>query len=370
MKLSRALAISRKEVRHILRDPFTLLLALVLPVLTTIIFGYAIEFNMRNIPTAVHDGDRTLSSRTLLESFGSSRYYLLEPATGTPEAVQALSADRARAAIIIEPGFEARLRSGRGAKAQLIIDGSDNSAAGAILGYLAGVQSIAAARLLDPAPPPSAIALEPRFLFNPELNSRWFIVPGLTVVVIAILSILLTSLTVAREWENGSMELLLSTPVEPVEIIVGKLLPYTVMGLAGMFLIYLGARVVFSVPFAGSHLAYLLASALFLAACLGQGLLISVLLRKQQLSMQFAMLSGLLPSILLSGFIFPIEHMPLFFRILTSILPPRWFILASRQIHLQGAGIADIAQPLLMLSLIAAALVGLASRKFKRDLEP
>ncbi|MCM2322018.1 MAG: ABC transporter permease [Oligoflexia bacterium] len=370
MKFSRALSIARKESRHVLRDPFTLILALGLPVLITVIFGFAIEFNMKDIPTAVHDGDRTQSSRRLIEAFGSSSYFLFDRVPSAADALRTLTADRNRAALIIEPGFEANLRSGRGAQAQLILDGADNSATGSVLGYLAGLQTIAARNLLDPAPPPPAIELRTRYLFNAELNSRWFIVPGLTVVVVAILSILLTSLTVAREWENGSMELLLSTPVEPSEIIVGKLLPYTALGFGAIGLIYLAARTVFEVPFLGSHLAYLLCSGLFLAACLAQGLLISVLVRRQQLSMQFAMISGLLPSILLSGFIFPVEHMPLFFRVLTAVLPPRWFILASRSIFLEGAGIGGVLVPLLALTLIAGALITVATRKFKRDVEP
>ena len=212
--------------------------------------------------------------------------------------------------------------------------------------------------------------LRTRFLFNPELNSRWFIVTGLFVVAVGVLSILLTALTVAREWETGSMELLLSTPVRPLEIILGKLAPYMGLCLGAVALVYAAARLAFGVPFRGNHLVFLLACVLFLACTLAQGLLISVVTRQQQLAMQLSNITGLLPATLLSGFIFPVESMPLFFRVLTSLLPPRWFIDCCRGIFLKGAGLRELAVPLGALTLIATGLILLATKKFKRDLEP
>jgi ABC-2 type transport system permease protein len=231
------------------------------------------------------------------------------------------------------------------------------------------MQSLAA-RKITGHPLPEPVALKTRFLYNPELNSRWFVVPGLMVVVLGILSILLTALTVAREWENGSMELLLSTPVEPVEIILGKLGPYLVLGLGAIAFVYLMARLGFGVPFRGNYLVFFAGCGLFLITYLAQGLLISVLTRRQQLAMQFSMMTGLLPSILLSGFIFPIESMPRFFRILTGALPARWFMIICRDVFLKGSGVFDLRYPFLALGIISVAMVTVSSRNFKKDLEP
>ena len=209
----RALAIARKEVFHILRDPTTLGAALVLPVFMVIMFGVAIEFNVKHVVLAVSDSDQSQSSRRLLDTFGSSEYFLIDRVSSPHEAITKVASEKARAALIVPPRFEQDLFAGRNAEAQVLVDGSDNSTVGPVLGYVGSIQSIASRRIgdFDMTPP---YEMRTRFLFNPELNSRWFVIPGLTVVVMSILSILLTALTVAREWENGSMELLLSTPVQ------------------------------------------------------------------------------------------------------------------------------------------------------------
>ena len=365
----RAAAISRKEIFHILRDPFTLALALVLPVFMVLVFGFAIEFNVKNVALAVSDSDRTASSRRLLDTFGSARYFLIRPVVSPYEAVREVAAERARAALIIPPRFETDLFAGRGADAQVLIDGSEGATVGPVLGYVASIQNIASRRIAG-FDPPKGYDLRTRFLFNPELNSRWFVIPGLTVVIMAMLSILLTALTVAREWENGSMELLLSTPVRPLEIIVGKLAPYGAMGIMAEIFVYVIARTVFGIPFEGSLLVFSLGCLLFLVTYLAQGLLISVVTRKQQVAIQFAMMSGLLPSNLLSGFIFPIESMPAFFQYLTMIFPARWFMKIARDTFLKGSGFIDLAGPFFALALLCAAMVFLSVRRFKRDLEP
>jgi ABC-2 type transport system permease protein len=365
----RALAIARKEVFHILRDPTTLGAALVLPVFMVVMFGVAIEFNVKNVALAVSDADRTQSSRSLLDTFGSSGYFLIHRVHSPQEGITDVTAERARAALIIPPRFEQDLFNGRGAEAQILVDGSDNSTVGPVLGYVGSIQTMASRRIggFNPAPP---YEIRTRFLFNPELNSRWFVIPGLTAVVMAILSILLTSLTVAREWENGSMELLLSTPVQPLEIIFGKLAPYGVLGIVAVIFVYVIARTIFGVPFVGSLWVFGLGTLLFLVTYLAQGLLISVITRKQTISMQLAMISGMLPSTLLSGFIFPIESMPKFFQYFTMILPARWFVRIARDTFLKGSSLLELTGPFLALALICTLMILLASRRFKRDLEP
>ncbi len=365
----RSLAVARKEVYHILRDPTTLGAALVLPVFMVVMFGVAIEFNVKNVALAVSDSDQTQSSRRLLDTFGSSDYFLIHRVSSPHDAFTEVSAEHARAALIIPPRFERDLFAGRGAEAQILVDGSDNSTVGPVLGYVSSIQNIASQRIgdFDPTPP---YEIRTRFLFNPELNSKWFVIPGLTVVVMSILSILLTALTVAREWENGSMELLLSTPVQPLEIIVGKLAPYGILGIIAVVFVYVIARTVFGVPFVGNLWVFGLGCLLFLITYLAQGLLISVVTRKQTVAMQFAMISGYLPSNLLSGFIFPIASMPPFFQYFTMILPARWFMLIARDTFLKGSSLIELGGPFLALMFFCVLMIFLATRRFKRDLEP
>lgn len=368
--LRRALSIAKKEKFHILRDPFTLTMATILPVLLVLIFGLAIEFNVKDIGLTVHDSDRTFSSRKLVEVFSSSQYFkITQNQSSTENAINNLDSEKSKAILIIEPDFEHSLLSDGSAKVQFFLDGADNSTAGVILGYLGGIQQAAALKLTGQEGQPF-IKLKTRYLFNPELSSPWFVVPGLAVVVIAILSILLTALTVAREWENGSMELLLSTPVQPLEIIIGKLIPYTIIGLAAVLLVVSVAIFGFKIPFAGNIFLFGFGSLVFLIACLAQGMLISVLIRTQQLSMQVAMITGLLPSLLLSGFIFPLESMPTVFQNFTSILPSKWFMIISRGIFLKGADLIDLKIPFFGLFILSSILIVTATKKFKKDLEP
>jgi len=369
MNWGRASSIARKEVAHIVRDPFTLALALVLPVFMVLIFGVAMEFNVKEIPMALLDSDQSARSRELVESFTSSNYFKARGVRSSVEGVSELQGEKARALLVIPPQFQKDLQSGRGAKIQILIDGADNSTVSSIGGYLGDIQQRAQPKLLGITSVPP-FEMRTRFLFNEELNSKWFVVPGLVVVVMSILSILLTALTVAREWENGSMELLLSTPVQPSEIIVGKLAPYAALGLGAVGLVYVIARLVFSVPFTGNHLVFLLGCILFLITYLAQGLLISVTARQQQVAMQFAMLSGLLPSQLLSGFIFPVESMPKFFQILTMVIPARWFMEISRQCFLQGSSLWEMKWDFIALIIIGSTMLTIAVRKFKRDVEP
>jgi len=365
---SRVGAIAKKEVFHIWRDPFTMALALGIPMMMLLVYGVAIDFNIRDISLSVHDSDRTQASRRLVDTFTSSHYFSVRPALSPAAALQDVIGEQARAGLIIPARFEKDLLAGRGTQAQLLLDGADNSTVGPVLGYLGGIQAISSMRI-GGFSPPALYDLRTRFLFNPELNSRWFVVPGLSVVVMAILSILLTALTVAREWENGSMELLLSTPVQPLEIIIGKLAPYAGLGVLAQALAYTIARAVFHVPFVGNLLIFSLGCLLCLATYLAQGIFISVTTRNQQVAMQFSMLSGMLPSNMLSGFVFPIASMPIFFRYLTVIFPARWFMEIARDTYLKGSNILDLWLPFSMLILLCTWMITGSVRRFKKDLE-
>jgi ABC-2 type transport system permease protein len=365
---SRAMSIARKESRHIRRDSVTLAAALGLPVLLVCFFGFVIDLNVREVGLLVADGDNTRASRQLTELFSSSGYFKVTHAVSAAEATKALGDERAKAAVVIEPEFERNIRAGRPASAQVLLDGADNAFAGTVLAYLFGIQDSASRRLAGA--PPAKAEIRARYLFNPELNSKWFIVPGIFVIVVGLISSLLTALTVAREWENGSMELLLSTPVRPLEIIFGKIAPYLVLCLAGVALVYGMARIVFDVPFMGSHVLFLLATGLFLVATMAQGLVISVVTRQQQLAFQLAMNTGMLPIQMLSGFIFPVESMTRPFQILTAIIPARWYMTLTRSLFLRAPTLLMIAPALAALSALAAVFVWFALKKFKTDLEP
>lgn len=367
---SSILAVAKKEVFHIVRDPFTLAMALGMPVVMVLFFGLAIEFNLDRIPIAVFDGSKSAESRDLIRTFSSSKYFIPRYVYGPSQALQQVDEGAAHAALVIPPDYAKQLTLFRESSVQILVDGTDNASAGSILGYLSGIQGMALKKEFGSLAARPTVEVKSRFLYNPELNSRWFVVPGLAAVVIAVLSILLTALTVAREWENGSMELLLGTPIRPIEIILGKLMPYCVMGLVAVLFVFIMAQVVFEVPFLGSFFFYFLACLIFLSTYLAQGLLISVVARKQQLSMQIAMLTGLLPTILLSGFIYPNEHMPDFFYYLTMLLPARWFISVSRKLFLQGAGFVEIWPSLLIMCLLLAGMIFMAAKKFKKDVEP
>jgi ABC-2 type transport system permease protein len=279
-----------------------------------------------------------------------------------------VAAERAKAALVIPPRFEKDLLAGRAGRAQILIDGADNSTVGPVSDYVATIQTLASERIAGADLTPS-YELRTRFLFNPELNSRWFVIPGLTVVIMAILSIFLTALTVAREWENGSMELLLSTPIEPLEIIVGKAAPYALLASVSISFVYVIARTVFGVPFVGHLWVFALGCAIFLVTYLAQGLLISITTRQQTIAMQVSMLTGMLPSNMLSGFIFPIASMPKFFWYFTMLLPARWFMVIARHTFLEGSSLAQLVGPFAALSVSCVVMVTLATRKFKRTRE-
>lgn len=366
--VKRTLAIAKKEFFHVWRDPFTMSLAFLLPILTVFIFGYAMEFNSKEIQTTYLDLDKTQSSRKFIEIMGSSNYFKHSPALTADLGIKEIEADRAKAFVYIGPDFEKGLFSGAPQDVQVIIDGSEGSFVGSITGYLAEIRFRAVKSILDKEIKPN-VDMRTRYLFNPELNSRWFSIPGIVVVIMGILCSLLTTLTVAKEWENGSMELLLSTPVKPIEIIIGKLIPYAAICLGSVVMVYVLARLWFGVPFVGSQLIFWGGCFVFLAGYLAFGLVISVLIREQLPAMQAGIIAGMLPTTLLSGFIYPIANMPEIFKNVTMLLPARWFMLISREQFLKGSDIYSLFVPLVFLLSLTVFFIFLAVKMFKKDLE-
>ncbi len=367
----RAAAIFSKEFKHIFRDPFTLIMALLLPLLIVLILGNSIEFNVRAINLAYHDADRSESSRQLIDAFGSSNYFRPYPIANPSTGFDDILAERARAVVIVPPGFEKEILAGRTGDVQLMLDGADNSSIMAIMNYLATINQNAQMKIqnIPKYMATSPLTFKTRYLFNPELNSRWFSVPGLAAVIIALVAIMLTTLTICREWEKGSMEMLLSTPATTLEIIVGKVLPYAILSFIGFILVFIVARMVFGVPFVGSYTILILGTLLFILGYLAMGLYISVSTHKQEVAIQFAMIVGLLPTVILSGFVFPVEYMGRAYRAVSDVFPARFYIDITRDQFLKGSHITDLWIQFAALAAIALILLIACLTRFKRTLE-
>ncbi len=373
--IRRVFSIAAKEAKHIRRDPFTLAVSLILPLVFVGFFGFVIDLDYKHMPLLVRDNDQSSYSRRLIQAADSCGYFDVSLIHTPAEAEKKVFQNDTKSLLIIDTDFAkniVRAAPERPAKLQLLVDGSDNAQAAILSNYMQGVvqavQALFSSQQAEATP--SANALRTRFLFNPELNSRWFIVPALSTIIIGFLAIILTALTVAKEWENGSMELLLSTPASPLEIVLGKLLPYLALTFFDVMVVFVLALLVFQIPFLGNFFLYLAACAIYITGAAALGLLISVLTRQQQAAIQFGFAVGLLPSFIFSGFIFPIENMPLFFRAVTVLFPQRWFLSISRSVFLSEAGWGTLAIPMAAITCFALAMIFLAVKNFKTDVEP
>lgn len=369
-RLNRLKSVFVKEFMHIVRDPFTLLFSMGLPLLVVIILGNCIEFNLREISAVVVDHDKSTDSRKLIESFGSSNYFKIYYKDSPERAYEDIVQEKAKTEMVIPPKFGEKIRTEKSITVQILLDGADNSCVSAIMNYLGTISTSSALKIIGhPTEDMFPLKIKERYLFNPELNSKWFAIPGLTAVIIAIVAILLTSLTICREWEQGSMELLISTPVQSSELILGKIMPYAILSSIGFMIVYFCARTLFNVPMIGSHALLFSATLLFIINYLGIGLLISVTTKIQQVAVQKAMIIGLLPTSMLSGFIFPISYMPDVLQWITVIFPARWYVEIARNEFLQGSSLSDLIIPFSVLVIQSICIVTTAIFKFKRSLD-
>lgn len=366
----RARAIFRKEFMHIWRDPFTLMMALLLPLLIVLILGNSIEFNLQEIPTVYTDHDKTQASRKLIETFNSSNYFITHDVDSPSQGYQNIISEKAKAAIFIPPQFEKKALSGQGATVQILLDGADNSSIASITNYLTDINLSAIYKIKDiPKLKDDVVSFKKRYLFNPELNSKWFAIPGISAVIIALVAIMLTSLTICRERENGSMEMLLSTPVTSLEIILGKILPYAILSFCGFIIVFLTARYIFGVPFVGNYLTLIGGTILFILCYLAIGLYISIVSKQQQVAVQYALIIGMLPTALLSGFIFPVEYMPKVYQWVANVFPARWYVEVSRDQFLKGSSFLELDFAFWVLGVQALLVIIASLLKFKRNLE-
>jgi ABC-2 type transport system permease protein len=365
----RVFALAGKEVRHVLRDPRSLYLALGMPVVMLLLFGFGVSFDLAHLPVAFVDLDGTASSRDLRARFTAGDQFDDAGMLASGEAAEeALVAHRAIAVVVIPDGFESDLRRRQPTEIQLLVDGADNNTA-----VQARAKAEMSLRVLglsmatrDVGSRSAPIETRTWTRFNPEGRSAVFLVPGIAAYVMALVAVLLTALTIAREWERGSMAQLFATPVGRLEIILGKLLPYLVLGTLAVLLVLAVGMWVFEVPFRGSAVALALLSFLFLVGMLGQGLLISVVTRDQMVATQVATLSSMLPSLLLSGFVFPIENMPQPLQYLTLVIPARYYVEGLRGVLLRGNGLAELWPQALALSCFAFVVLAVSTGKFRR----
>jgi ABC-2 type transport system permease protein len=355
-----------KEFRHMARDPQVVLLALAMPLVLILVFGYGVSFDVEHVPLAVVDQDRTAESRAFARAFSAAGTFDVVATPDDPRAVEPLFRQSlARAALIIPEGFTRSRARGVAATAQMLVDGSDNATATIALGYGDAIGlTLAQAEL--PRGLSAPLEARVRTMFNPSLRSAVFIVPGLIVLVLVIVSVMLTALTVAREYEQGSMEQLFSTPVSRLEIILGKLAPYFLLGLVQVLLVLVVGVTLFDVPLRGSVGLIFLAASIFLLAELTYGLVISIVTRSQMVAAQVAAISTFLPALILSDFIFPIDNMPPPLRFVSSLLPPRYLVHALRSIMLRGNGLETIVFDLLPMAGFFVVMLVIATRRFRR----
>lgn len=377
MSLTRLLAVARKEVLHILRDTRSLGIVVIMPVVLMLLFGYGVNLDLKHIPIYVYDQDGSQQSQDLLKRFAASEYFhVVRAVDNNAEIARALDSGEARMGLVIPWDFSRRLSFGGAVNIQALVDGTDNNTANVVMGYTqAVVQGYstdiqlewlqARGQLIQPVP----LSVRTRTWFNENLESSAFIIPGVLALVMSVIGAFLTSLTIAREWERGSMEQLISTPLTSMEIMLGKLAPYFVLGMLDVAVCTFLAVVWFQVPFRGSYVTLAFCSALFMVVVLALGFLISVIAKSQLAASQVALVITFLPAFLLSGFLFAIEQMPTALQVITHIFPARYYVSILKEIFLKGTPAAMLGANLLPLAGFAVVLALVATRGFHKRLE-
>lgn len=377
IKPFRVWAVSRKEFIHILRDPRSLGMAIAIPMLLLLLFGYALSLDVDNVPTVVWDQNNSQASREFISRLQGSRYFSVRDYVASYQEIEeALDSGTALVAVVIPERFAGRIESGRSAPVQAIVDGSDPNTATIAMGYL-DVVAFAYSREValsevrrttgQVVHPP--VDLRARVWFNADLESKNYIIPGLIAVIMMVIAALLTSLTVAREWEQGTMEQLIATPVKGPELILGKLIPYFAIGMLDVALAVLMGEYLFDVPLRGNVALLFAMAAIFLAGALSLGMVISIVTKGQLLASQLAMVLTFLPSFLLSGFMYAIANMPLGVQLITYLVPARYFVTMLKGIYLKDVGLGVLALEAGLLVLFGIALMLFANVRFKKRLE-
>jgi ABC-2 type transport system permease protein len=377
VKLVRLKAIAWKEFIQIGRDPRSLLLAISIPVFLLLLFGYALTLDVDRIPTVIYDLDRTPRSRDLADRFLRSKYFQLQAVAPNYSHLQEML-DRGQAlmGLVIPSNFSRDLELNRDATIQVLMDGTDANTATIALGYASAITLLYSQELLlqkmnrlgaGKISPP----IEPRIRiwFNPDLESKNFIVPGLIAVIMAILAAILTSGTISGEWERGTMEQLISTPIRNEELILGKLIPYFAIGMVDLSLSVAMGKFLFGVPLRGNGLLLFSLASLFLLGAICQGVVVSIVTKNQLLSSQISIILSYLPTFMLSGFIYPIANMPKLIQFITYIVPGRYFVAILKGIYSKGIGLEILWIEALLLAVYASAMTFWAYQRFKKRID-
>jgi len=376
MSVRRLWVMARKEVVQILRDPRSLAIVIVMPAILVILFGYGVSLDLKGLPVYVYDQDGSQQSQDLLKRFQSSEYFhVARVVNNYRELTRALDDGSAKMGIVIPWNFSEKLAEGGPIQIQALVDATDDNSANVLMGYTQGVVQEYSAevqaeflRQRGIAMQTAPIGVETRTWYNEDLESSAFIIPGVLALVMSVIGAFLTSLTIAREWERGTMEQLISTPVSASEIMFGKLVPYFVLGMGDTIVSALIAIYWFKVPFRGSFLTLLASSAMFLVVVLAMGFFISVLAKGQFAASQIALLTTFLPAFLLSGFLFSIDQMPTVLQWITHIVPARYYVSVLKRIFLKGTPTAVLYGDLVPLAIFAVLLAVLATRSFHKRL--
>ncbi len=370
--LAGVLAVARKELRQMSRDKQTLLILLFVPAFFLLVYGYALNFDIRNIRLGVQDRDRSAASRELVSSFLNSGYFdLVADVTAEDQIVGLLDRGDARAVLVIPERFGASIAAGRPAAVQLLVNGDNANTATTVVGYATALVGAASARaeveVRGGSPAGPVLTLEPRVWYNPDLRSTLFLVPGLIAYIAMLTAVVSTALSVVREKEAGTMEQVRMSPIGPLAYVLGKTAPYFVLSLASALVVVAVSMVLFDLPMRGSWAVLLGAVSLFLVGALAFGLLISTLADTQQVAFQLALLTSYLPTLMLSGFIFPISSMPAFLQGVTRVVPARYFLVILRGLLLKGVGPATFWPELAALGVFAVVILGMASLRLRRE---
>ena len=372
--MRKAIAVGCKEFRQILRDRLSLLILMFVPAFFLLLYGYALNFDVQHIRLAVEDNDRTSASRQLISAFVNSGYFdLAAYVTDDRDYERLIDQGDIRAALVIPPRLQERLIAGQRVPVQVIVNGDNANTAATVMGYALSILRTSSTEYqvqpvsLETTSSGPLISVEARVWYNPELRSALFLVPGLIAYIGMISAVISTALSVVREKERGTMEQVRMAPLSTFAYIVGKTLPYFCISMGSSIAIVLASMVLFGLPMNGSWLLLILSLSLYLAGALGLGLMISTIAESQQAAFQMALLASFLPTIMLSGFVFPIASMPAPIRAVTYIVPARYFLVALRSIVLKGAGLPVFWPQLVALAVYAALMLAMASRRLHRQ---
>jgi len=376
MKSLNIFPIVRKEFRQIKRDKRILSVLLFIPALLLLMFGYALNFDVKHTSMAVYDEDRSKVSREFIEQFFISEYFTnAQTLESKAEINNLLDGEKARVVLVVPSTFTKDIQSGRTVSVQVIVDGTNSNAAATVLGYINAIIQQYSVKVMAESfirighqKITMPINYQPRVWYNPELESAKFLVPGLIAFILMVTAVVSTALSIVRERELGTMEQLMVSPIKPIELILGKTIPYTIISLFATAMVLLLGYILFGVSIKGSILLLSLVTFLFFIGSLGMGLLISTIVETQQLAFMIAAIVSMLPTFILSGFVFPIRNMPIIIQGITYVLPARYFLVALRAIILKGAGLSAFWDQALILAFYAFMMIGISSMRMRKIL--